>query len=88
MLSQCQRNLLPRMFETPGLYLLCLSCQRYFKKIVAEKLSNFLERNSLIPPFFSYYKCLESYAALLTVSHHLQVALHGSVEGRFVQLDF
>ena len=50
MLFLCQMNFLTRMVETT-----CLSItpvpSKVFEKIVACKLSNFLESNSLLPPF-------------------------------------
>ena len=42
----------------------------------------------LLPSQFSYRRRLEECSVLLTRSHHLQVALNGSQEGRLVQLDF
>ena len=52
-------------------------------------MSNFLESNSLLPPFqFSYRRGLETCDALLTLSHRLQVALNRGIERRLVQLDF
>ena len=62
---------------------------KVFKKIVAGKLSNFLERNSLLlPSKFLYRRGLGTCDALLTLSHHLQVALARGMEGRLVRLDF
>ena len=43
---------------------------------MTRKLSNFLEDNSmLLPSLFSYREGLETCAALLILSYHLQVAL-------------
>ena len=58
-----------------------------FAKIVAENLSLFLEGSSLLSQL-SYPRGLATRAALLTGSHHLQVALDGGMEERFVQLNF
>ena len=50
-----------------------------FEKIVAGKLSLFLESNGLLPIFqFSYKKGLGTYDALLTLSHHLQLVWAGT----------
>ena len=47
-----------------------------FENIVAGKLSNFLEGNSLLPPSqFSFRRKLRTWDALLTLSHSLQFAL-------------
>ena len=62
---------------------------KLFHKIVIGKLSNFLEGNSLLPP--SQFSCrwsLGACDALLTLSHHLQVALDRGMEERLVQLGF
>ena len=49
-----------------------------FEKIVSRKLSSFLEDNSLLPSSqFMYRRGLRTCDALLTLSHHLQVDLHG-----------
>ena len=84
-----QRNVLLPMFETSGLLLLRVSYLKVFENIVAEKLSNFLEGNSLLPASqFLYRSSLRTCEALLTLSHHLQVTLDGGMEGRLVQFDF
>ena len=60
---------------------------KVFEKIVAGKLSHYLENNSLFPPSqFSYRRGQGTCDALLTLSHHLQVALDRGMEGRLVQL--
>ena len=60
-----------------------------FEKVVAGKLSYFLESNSLLPSFqFSCLRGLGTRDALLTLSHLLQVALDRGMEGRLVQLNF
>ena len=62
---------------------------KIFEKIVIGKLSNFLEGNNLLPPSqFSYRSGLGTCDALLTLPHHLQVALVRGMERRLVQLDF
>ena len=69
--------------------LITLSHSKVFEKIMAGKLSNFLESNSLLPPSqCSYCKGLGGCGALLTLSHRLQVALDRSMEERIVQFDF
>ena len=58
-------------------------------KIVAGKLSIFLERNSILPPSqFSFSSGLGICDALLTLSHSLQIALDKGMEGKLVQLEF
>ena len=60
-----------------------------FKKIVAGNLTHFMKSNSLFP--FSQFSCRRGLATcnvLLTLSHHLQVALDRGMEGRLLQLDF
>ena len=52
---------------------------KVFEKIVAGKLSNFSEVNSLLPPQFLYHRGLGTCDTSLTVSHHLQVALDGGM---------
>ena len=60
-----------------------------FDKIVAGYLRHFLEGSSLLSySQFSYRRGLRTCDALLTVSHHLQVAVNRGIEGRLVQLDF
>ena len=51
----------------------------FFEKIASRKLSLFfLEGNSLLPPSqFSHRRGVETSDALVTVFHHLQVALKG-----------
>ena len=49
--------------------------QKIFEKIVAGPLSHFLKSDSLLHPQFSYHGGLGPCVALLTLSHHLQVAL-------------
>ena len=62
---------------------------KVFEEIVAGTLSNFLKGNSLRLTFqFSYRRGQGTSDALLKLSHHLQVALDRSVEGKLVQLDF
>ena len=62
---------------------------KVFEKIVTEKLGIFLESISLLTRSqFSYRKGVETWDALLTLSHHLQVALNMGMKGRYVQLDF
>ena len=61
---------------------------KVLEKIVAGKLSHFLESNSLLPlSQFSYRRGLGALDALLTMLHHLQVALNRDMEGRLIQLD-
>ena len=56
------------------------------EKIVAGKVSYFLKSKSLLPPSqFSHRRGLGTCDALLTLPHHLQIALHRSMEGRLVQ---
>ena len=66
---------LSRKFEKRGKFSATIF-SNVFKKIIAGKLSNFLESNSL-PPLsqFSYRRALGTCNALLTLSHPLQVAL-------------
>ena len=48
-----------------------------------------MEGNSLFPPSqLSYQKDLGTYDGLLTLSHHIQVALDRGREERLVQLNF
>ena len=61
---------------------------KVFEKIVAEKLNNFLESNSLLPPQFSYRRNLRILHALHALFYHLQVALNRGMEERLVQLGF
>ena len=62
---------------------------KVFEKIVAGKLSHYLESNSVLPPSqSSYRRGLGTCDVLLTMSHHLQTALDRDMEGRLVQLDF
>ena len=52
---------------------------------MAFKLSHFLENNSQLSYSpFSYRRGLRTCDALLTLSHHLQVALDRGMEGRVV----
>ena len=58
-----------------------------FENIVVEKLSHYLEANSLLPPSqLSYRRGLRTCDALLTLSYHLQAALDRGMEGRVAQL--
>ena len=62
---------------------------KVFGKIVTGKLSHFLKSNRLFPlSQFSYTRSLRTCVALLTLSHHLQVALDRGIEGRLIQLGF
>ena len=66
MLSLHQRNLIPRMLENMDL---SRFLSKVFKKIIAVKLSHFLENNSLLPPSqFLYRRGLRTCNALLTLS--------------------
>ena len=66
LLFLCQRNRLLRMLETIDLSRL-FPFKKVFEKIVAGKLSNFLESNSLLPfSQFSYRGDLETCDVLLT----------------------
>ena len=89
MLSLYKWDLLPRNLGTIDLSRLLPFCQRYLKRSWLECLSNFLESNSLLAlSQCSYRRGLGIYDALLTLSHHLQVALDRDIEGRLVHLDF
>ena len=56
---------------------------------MAGKFSHILKSNSVLPPSQLSYKIdLGTLDALLTLSHHLQVALERSMEGTLVQLNF
>ena len=62
---------------------------KIFEKLVAVRLSRFLERIGVLPPSqFAYRKGLGTRDALLCISHVLQEALETGCEGRLVQLDF
>ena len=62
---------------------------KVFEKIVAGKLNNCLEGNSVLPlSQFSYRRGLGTCDALLTWFRYLQVALDRGMEERLVQLDF
>ena len=76
MLSQCQRNLPLRMLETDVRDYNPISItpvlSKVFEKIIARKLSIFLDSNSLLSPsHFSYPRGLGTRNALLPLSHHL-----------------
>ena len=81
MLFLCQRNLLSRCWKLQ-IYRDYSSSFKGNVKVVARKLSHFLESNSLLR--WGLGTC----DALFTVSHHLQVVLDRGMEGRFVQVDF
>ena len=55
---------------------------------MAGKLIKFWESNSQHSPQFSYRRDLVTCDALLTLSHHLHVALNKCIEGRLMLLDF
>ena len=58
---------------------------KVFKKIIAGKLSHILKSNNLLPPLqFSYRRGLRTCDALLTLSHHQQVALDRGMERMLV----
>ena len=58
---------------------------KVFEKIVAGKLSNFLESNSLLPiTQFSYRRGLRTCNAWIILSHRTQFALSRGMERRFV----
>ena len=62
---------------------------KVFEKIVAGKLRYFLESNSLLPPsLLSYHRGLETCDVLLTLYHHLKVALDRDMERKLDHLDF
>ena len=88
MLSQCQRDLLPRMLETTGLSILSLIYRRYSRRSWLRSYVIFWKVSLLPVSLFSYRRGLGTRKVLLTVSHHFQVALDGGMEGRLVQLDF
>ena len=90
MLFLCQSDLLPRKLNTTDLSLsITPLLSKVFEEIVAGKLSNFLKSNSLLlASQSSYRRCLGMCDALLTLSHHLHVALNSGIDGRLVQLDF
>ena len=78
------KNLLSRMLET--ISRLLPFCQKY---LAEAKLRYFLKSNSLLPPSqFLYKRSLGTCDALLTLSHHLQVALDRGMDIRLVQLDY
>ena len=65
-----------------------LPSAKAFEKIVAWKLSQFVESNRLLPSSqFAYRRGLKTCDVLLTLSHHLQAALDRGMERRLVQLD-
>ena len=66
-----------------------ISITPVFEKIVARKLSHFLQSNCLLlPSQFSYRRVLGTCDTLVSSSYHQQVALDRGKEGRLVQLDF
>ena len=60
---------------------------KVFEKIVTGKLSHILENNSLLPPYFWYWRGLETWDASLTFSPYLQVALDKVMDGSPIQLE-
>jgi hypothetical protein len=62
---------------------------KVFECLIAIRFSSYLEKEHLLSSCqFAYGKGLGTCDALLTVSHHLQVALDRGQEARLVQLDF
>ena len=55
---------------------------KVFEKIAARKLSHFKEGNSPLPPSHLYRRGLGRRNALLTLCHHLQVALDRGMKRR------
>ena len=62
---------------------------KIYEKLIASRLSRYFEASGVFPQHqFAYRKGLGTCDALLTVSHHLQMALEKNWEARLVQLDF
>ena len=62
---------------------------KVFERLVASRLSTFLERSGMLPAcLFAYRKGLGTCDALLAISHLLQNTLEHGSEARLVQIDF
>ena len=62
---------------------------KVFEKLVARRLSGYLESNNILPPQqFAYRKGLGTCDALLSITDKLQRALDIGGEARVVQIDF
>lgn len=62
---------------------------RVYERLLAKRLSGYLEANHLLPDCqFAFRKGLGTTDALLTITHHIQVALDRGQEVRLAQIDF
>ena len=80
-LSRCLSQLLTNFYN--------ISIVKVFERVVSVSLGRFMERSGVLPTTqFAYRKDLDTYDALLCMSHTLQSALESEQEARIVQINF